>query len=65
MHSPNEVEEDAHDAKEIEEIVNNYLMARDRLKQVIKPPYRLGYEYLIGFYLISTSEVLDKEPIDY
>ena len=40
-------------------------MARDRLRRVIKPPQRLGYANLIAYALISASEVLDEEPIDY
>lgn len=40
-------------------------MSRDRSRRIIKPPQRLGYADLIAYALISASEVLDDEPIDY
>ena len=65
VHIPDEVEEEAEDADEYEETVDNYLLSRDRSRRVIKPPQRLGYADLIAYALISASEVLDDEPRDY
>ena len=39
---PDEVEEVVEDAEEVEETVDDHLLARDRLRRVIKPPQRLG-----------------------
>src|SRR3954469_2465409 len=65
FHIPDEVEEEAEDAEEIEETVDDYLLSRDRSRRAIKTPQRLGYADLIAYALISASEVLDKEPRDY
>ena len=65
LHDPDEVEEEAEASVEYEETDNDYLLARDRSKRVIKPPQRLSYVDLITYALISTSEVLDEEPRDY
>jgi hypothetical protein len=65
---PDQVEEEAQDVEdteEDEETVDDYLLARDRPRRVIKPPQMLGYANLIAYALISTSEVLDEEPRDY
>lgn len=51
--------------KFISKIFNDYLLARDRSRRVIKLPQRLSYAYLIAFTLISASEVLNEEPRDY
>src|SRR3954463_4251018 len=42
LHIPDEVEEEAEDAEEDEEIVYDYLLSRDRSRRVIKEPQRLG-----------------------
>ena len=62
---PDEVQEAVEDAEEVEETIDDYLLARDRSRRVIKPPQRLGYADLIAYALISTSEVPDEEPRDY
>ena len=56
---------DAEDTEEDEEIINDYLLARDRPRRFVKPPQRLGYADLIAYALISASEVLDEEPRNY
>ncbi|XP_050902779.1 uncharacterized protein LOC127115231 [Lathyrus oleraceus] len=64
---PDQVKEEAQDAEhieEVEEIVDDYLLARNTPRRVIKPPQRLGYADLIAYGLISASEVLDEEPRD-
>src|SRR4051812_33274240 len=53
LHIPDEVEEEAKGAEEIEETVNDYLLSRDRSRRAIKPPQRLGYADLIAYALIS------------
>lgn len=65
LHNPYEVEEQAQADDEDEETDNDYLLIRDRSRRVIKLPLRLGYADLITYALISSSEVLDEEPIDY
>ena len=60
-----EVEEEAEDTQEVEETVDDYLLARDRSRRVIKPPQRLGYADPITYALISVSKVLDEEPKDH
>ena len=65
LHNPDEVKQEAEDAVEDEETVDDYLQARDRSRRVIKPPQRLGYTDLIAYALISVNEVLDEEPRDY
>ncbi|CAL5191740.1 unnamed protein product [Lathyrus oleraceus] len=57
--------QDAEDTEEDEETVDDYMLARDRPRRVVKPPQRLGYADLIAYALISASEVLDEEPINY
>ena len=52
-------------ADEVKEISNDYLLARDRTRRVIKPPQRFVYADLIAYALISTSEVLEEEPRDH
>ena len=64
LHNPNEVKEEAGVPVIDDETDNDYLLARDRQRRVIKPPQRLSYAYPIIFTLISTSEVLDEEPRD-
>ena len=65
LHIPNEVREEVEDDEEVEEIVENYILARYGTRRVIKPPQRLGYADLIAYALISASEVLDEEPRDH
>lgn len=65
LHDLYEVEEEEPDVVEIEEIVDDYLLTRDRSRRFIKPPQRLSYADLISFALISASEVLEEEPRDY
>lgn len=43
MYNPNEVIEEAQNAGEIEETIDDYLLERDRLRRVIMPSQRLGY----------------------
>ena len=54
---PNKVEEEEDD-NEVEEIVDDYLLVRDRMQRVIKAPQRLRYANILSYALISTSEVL-------
>lgn len=65
MHNTDDIEEETQVANEDVEIDNDYLLARYRLRRIIKPPQRLGYADLIAYALISTSKVLDEEPRDY
>lgn len=65
LHNLDKVEEEAQVINEDKETDNDYLLARDISKRVIKPPQRLGYADLMAFALISTSEVLDAEPKEY
>lgn len=44
LHNPNEFEEEAQTIDEDEETNNDYLLARDNARRVIKPPQILGYE---------------------
>ncbi|MCI35537.1 hypothetical protein A2U01_0056758, partial [Trifolium medium] len=49
---PYQVEEEAQDVEdteEVKEIVDDYLLTRDRPKRVIKPHQRLGYADLIAY----------------
>ncbi|XP_050888643.1 uncharacterized protein LOC127093784 [Lathyrus oleraceus] len=62
---PYQVKEEAQDAEDTEETIDDYLLTRDRLRRVIRPPQRLGYADLIAYALISASDVLDEEPRDY
>lgn len=65
LHNSYEVKDEAQVVDEDKETINDYLLARDMSRRVIKPPHRLGYANLIAFVLISTSEVLNEEPKDY
>lgn len=64
LHNPYEVEE-AEVTDKVEETDNDYMLERDGSIRVIKPSQRLGYTDLITYALISGSEVLYEEPIDY
>lgn len=55
LHNVDEVEKEVQDAEEIEKTINDYLLARDRSRRVIKPLHRLGYEDFIAFSLIYAS----------
>ena len=62
LHNPYEVMEEAKVDVENEETDNDYLMAREVSRRVIKPPQRIGYAYLIAFTLISAMRYLMKNP---
>lgn len=55
LYQVEEETQDAEDAEEDKETVNDYMLARDKPRRVIKPPQRLGYADLIAYALISTS----------
>lgn len=60
LHNPDEVGEEEEVANTFEETGNDYLLARDRSRRVIKPPQRLGYANLVAFSLISEVRSLTK-----
>lgn len=65
LHILNQVEEetqDVEDTEKDEEILDDYMLARDRPRRVIKPPQRLMYANLIAYALISASEFYTKNP---
>lgn len=59
------VAEEAHDVEANEKIEDDYLLARDRPRRVVKPPHRFGYANFIAYALTTTSEILDEEPRYY
>lgn len=65
LHDPYKVEEEEKDSSEIEETIDDYLLARDMSRRVIKTPQRLDYADLIAFALIFATEVLEEEHRDY